>query len=462
MQRRLTLALLATALAAIVLVGAGVLTLARIGAEREARDRVAVQLDAVVELVERSGRANDIGPVVARLGDAFDGVTIDLGILGPNGGLRSLRRDRNNNDIGPALDAASVSTAGSGEAVYTRVGDRVRGIRTVDVELPSQFSGASGIVIVQSQVATIGARARLWFVLSGAIVLLGAALVASLLARRFVRPIRQATAAAASIAGGDLGVRVPVVGTDEIADLGAGINNMAAELERGRAAEQQFLLSVSHDLRTPLTAIRGFGEALEDGTAVDAQKAGAVITHHANRLGRLVSDLLDLGKLEARQFRFAMRPIDAATVIRAAATGAEPQARERGVVISAAADDTAMVHADPDRLGQIVANLIENALAFAESSVDITVAASDGFVAVTVADDGPGIDSADLPHVFERLYVTKLVPERSESSSGLGLAIVRELTLAMGGTVHAAPRGGGGTSMVVRFPALPTAPPPPA
>ncbi len=462
MQRRLTLALLGTALAAIVLVGAGVLALARIGAEREARDRVAIQLAAVVELVERNGRANDIGPIVGRFGDAFDGVTIDVGLLGPTGDLLSLRRDRNGADIGPGLDPDTVSAARDGVVIYTRIGDRIRGIRTVDVDLPRQASGATGVVIVQSQVATIGARARLWFVLSGAIVLLGAALVASLLARRFVRPIRQATAAAASIADGDLGVRVPVVGTDEIADLGAGINNMAAELERGRAAEQQFLLSVSHDLRTPLTAIRGFGEALEDGTAVDAKKAGAVITHHANRLGRLVSDLLDLGKLEARQFRFDMRPIDAAPVVRATASGAELQAQERGVVISATADDPSMVHADPDRLGQIVANLIENALAFADSSVEITVATSDGFVTVTVADDGPGIHSADLPHVFERLYVTKLVPERSESSSGLGLAIVRELTLAMGGSVQAASRRGGGTAMVVRLPALPPGPPAPA
>lgn len=454
MQRRLTLALVATAVAAIVLVGLGVLGFASIGAERDAEQRLEAQLDAVVELVERTGRPSDIGPAIGRLGDAFDGSTIDVGLIGPNGNLRAIRSSRGEpSAAGPPLESDDVSAVEAGETVYTRVDGRLRGIRRIDVQL-DQLPQATGVVIIQTNVATIGREARLWFLVSASIVLFGAAAAAAALAKRFVRPIRQATEATAAIASGDLGVRVPVAGSDELAALGTGINEMAAELERGRAAEQQFLLSVSHDLRTPLTALRGYGEALEDGTATDTARAGAVISHHAQRLGRLVGDLLDLGKLEARQFRFDIQTIDAADVVTAAANGAHPVAEERGLNIVVAADTEAFVAADPDRLGQIVANLIENALAFARTSIDVSVETVGGEVQITVGDDGPGIAEADLPHVFDRLYVTKLVPDRSETPSGLGLAIVRELSHAMGGSVAATRGARGGTAMVVRLPGM--------
>ncbi len=227
---------------------------------------------------------------------------------------------------------------------------------------------------------------------------------------------------------------------------------MAAELERGRAAEQQFLLSVSHDLRTPLTALRGFGEALEDGTMTDTARAGAVISHNANRLGRLVGDLLDLGKLEAKQFRFHISNFDAAEVVGATAAGLVPSAAERSIAVVIDTPAPVVVTADPDRLGQAVANLVENATTFAASTVTVSLSTEGTEAVITVADDGPGIDPADLPHVFERLYVTKLVPERSESSSGLGLAIVRELVGAMDGRVDAIAPPGGGTAMVLRLP----------
>lgn len=451
MQRRITLALVGTALAAILLVGAGVLGFASIGAGRDAQQRVELQLEAVADLVAQADGSGDLGPVVGRLGDAFDNSTIEVGVLGPDGNLRSPRRNRTPSGLGPPLSDDEAGSVRAGEPLFTRIGGDLRGVQRVDVT--EQLQRADVVVVVTTRVATIGSEARLWFVLSAGIVLIGATVGSAALARRFVRPIRQATAATAAIASGDLGVRVPVHGDDEIADLGLGVNTMAAELERGRAAEQQFLLSVSHDLRTPLTALRGYGEALEDGTATDSTRVGSIITHHANRLGRLVGDLLDLGKLEARQFRFDMRTLDAADVVRTAAFGAQPRARDEGVRIETADTGPAMLTADPDRLGQIAANLIENAVTFASTAVRVSVSSTVNETVITVSDDGPGIDPIDLPHVFERLYVTKLVPERSETSSGLGLAIVRELTNAMGGTVEATLPEDGGTAMVVRFPA---------
>lgn len=448
MQRRITIALLATALAAILLVGLGVLGLASIGAERDARERVVAQIDVVTELVDQGASGVDLGPAIERLGQTLDNSIISIGRLEADGELMMSRRATATRDLGPPLDEDELEQVFAGDAAITSIGGEVRGVRLVDLT----GGRATTVVIVQRQVATIGSEARVWFLLSGVAVLAGAAIAASILARRFVQPIRRATAATEAIAGGDLGVRVPVDGNDEIADLGSGINTMAAELERGRAAEQQFLLSVSHDLRTPLTALRGFGEALEDGTVTDTAKAGAIISHNANRLGRLVGDLLDLGKLEARQFRFDIQNFDAAEVVSATATGLAPSANERDIDIIVNTPQATVVSADPDRLGQAVANLVENATTFASAKVTVSLMSDGPQAVITVADDGPGISADDLPHVFERLYVTKLVPERSESSSGLGLAIVRELIGAMDGSVEVTSPQEGGTAMVIRLP----------
>lgn len=449
MQRRITIALLATALSAILLVGLGVLGLASIGAERDASDRVAAQLEAATDVADRGRRDSDLGDSIDRLGAALDNSTITLARISDDGVLTVNPRGPSGRDLGPPLDDQELEQVRNGDAVLTRVGGELRGIQQLGDGTVNRGTMA---VVIQRQVATIGQDARVWFLISAGAVLLGATLAASILARRFVRPIRRATAATEAIARGELDVRVPVDGNDEIADLGSGINTMAAELERGRAAEQQFLLSVSHDLRTPLTALRGFGEALEDGTVTDTARAGEVITHNANRLGRLVGDLLDLGKLEAKQFRFDLHHFDATDVVSATAAGLAPSANERNVELTIRASPPIIVRADPDRLGQAVANLVENATFFASSTVIVSLDTDGPDAVITVADDGPGIDEADLPHVFERLYVTKLVPERSESSSGLGLAIVRELTNAMGGRVDAVRPRAGGTAMVMRLP----------
>jgi len=448
MQRRITIALLGTALAAILLVGLGVLGLASIGAERDARERVIAQLDAVAELVGQSSDPAERGPALARLGDAFENSTIAIGRLDASGALTTNPRNGSTQRVEPALDEGALEQVRDGEPVFTRVGGDLRGVQ----QLNGRNGRGNSVVIIQRQVATIGDEARVWFLVSAGVVLAGAALAASVLARRFVQPIRRATAATNAIANGDLGVRVPVDGNDEIADLGLGVNTMAAELERGRAGEQQFLLSVSPDLRTPLTALRGFGEALEDGTVTDTARAGAVISHNANRLARLVGDLLDLGKLEAKQFRFDIENFDAAEVVAATAAGLAPSAAERDVELIIDTGSPVIVCADPDRLGQAVANLVENATSFASSTVTVSLGSEGTEAVITVADDGPGINPVDLPHVFERLYVTKLVPERSESSSGLGLAIVRELVGAMDGSIQAISPPVGGTAMVIRLP----------
>ncbi|MEZ5249914.1 MAG: HAMP domain-containing sensor histidine kinase [Ilumatobacteraceae bacterium] len=239
---------------------------------------------------------------------------------------------------------------------------------------------------------------------------------------------------------------------DELDQLSRDVNEMAGTLERSRALEQQFLLSVSHDLRTPLTSIRGYAEAIADGAA-DPQRAAAVISAESRRLERLVADLLDLAKVQASSFSLELEPLDLAQLAEVAVDGFAPDATDRGLLLQAITPPLAVtVDADRDRLGQVAANLIENAMKYATTGVVVRVDTVGGRAVFTVTDDGAGIDPADLPHVFERLYVARRQPARRESSSGLGLAIVSQLVEAMGGEVSVTSEVGHGTTFAVMLP----------
>ena len=239
---------------------------------------------------------------------------------------------------------------------------------------------------------------------------------------------------------------------DEVADLSRSINAMAEALERSRGLEQQFLLSVSHDLRTPLTSIRGYAEAMADGTGLPAEHAGTVILSESRRLERLVRDLLELAHLDARSFSLRSDVVELDDLVAACADGFAPEAAAAGVAITVRAVP-AVVHGDHDRLAQVVANLLENGLKYATSELVVRVASDGGRARVSVDDDGPGIAPVDLPHVFDRLYVARHQPVRRESASGLGLAIVRELVAAMGGTTGAEPSPTGGARLWIELPA---------
>ncbi len=321
------------------------------------------------------------------------------------------------------------------------------------LDLPQQRLAV--IVLTQQANAGLGPAAR-YFALAAALTALLALLAAMIAGRRFTQPIRAASRATTLIASGQLSTRLPDPGAghhDELADLARNVNSMAESLERSRMLEHQFLLSVSHDLRTPLTSIRGYAEALSDGT-VDPVRSAAVIKSEARRLERLVADLLDLAKLQASSFSLRNEPIDLSQLALVAGQGFEPDAAERNIqLIVQPWPSPLMVTADHDRLAQVVANLVENALKFATRTVHVATVADHGWAVATVRDDGPGISPQDLPHVFERLYVARHQPARAENSSGLGLAIVHQLVSAMGGQVWVTSELGAGTTFGLRIPA---------
>ena len=308
------------------------------------------------------------------------------------------------------------------------------------------------IVVVARRIdAGLGPAFRLFVWASGATILLALG-AAYLLGRQLSKPIREASAATQQIAAGHLGTRLtepPATQHDELAELARNVNGMAATLERSRGLEQQFLLSVSHDLRTPLTSIRGYAEAIDDGN-VDPKRAAVVIRAESARLERLVADLLDLATLQARAFTFAIGPVDLSAAVHTAtdaAAGSQP-----GITFHPVTSGPLTARADPDRLAQVLANLVENAGKYARGTVLVSVRAEREWAVVTVDDDGPGIAPHDLPHVFERLYVARDRPQRRENSSGLGLAIVRELVVGMGGEVAAGAAPKGGARLSCRLP----------
>jgi two-component system sensor histidine kinase BaeS len=212
--------------------------------------------------------------------------------------------------------------------------------------------------------------------------------------------------------------------------------------------ERQFLMSVSHDLRTPLTSIRGFAEAIADGAATDTTRAAEVISSESRRLERLVGDLLELAKLEARHFSLDAHQVDLADVVANAAEGFRPAANELGLDLDIDVPEAFDARADGDRVAQVVANLVENGMKYAASYIEVVMHVDGPSVTIVVGDDGPGIGEDELPRVFEPLYQSTRAVGR-QVGTGLGLAIVHELVVAMGGEVRAESGPLGGTRVMV-------------
>jgi two-component system sensor histidine kinase BaeS len=248
-------------------------------------------------------------------------------------------------------------------------------------------------------------------------------------------------------------VPVPVEGSRELAALASSFNDMADQLERARAAERAFLLSVSHELKTPLTAIRGYAEALEEG-ALPMEEGIEVIQREAARLEALVQDLLQLARMNRSEFSVRSEPIDLAAAASEAAKRYEAKARSFGVQLAVVADGPAPALGDGGRMLQVVSNLVENALRLTPAGGLVSIHVAPG--ALTVADTGPGLKPDELPHAFERFYLTSRYRGERPVGTGLGLAIVKQLVESMGGRVEVASAPGGPTEFTVRLPSAPT------
>lgn len=277
-----------------------------------------------------------------------------------------------------------------------------------------------------------------------------AALIAFLLARAIARPVRRVAEATRGLADSAAEPPlVPVEGPRELALLAESFNEVAVALARAREAERAFLLSVSHELKTPLTAIRGYAEGLGEG-ALPADDAAATILRESHRLERLVGDLLDLARMNKAEFSVRREPLDLAAIAQEALSRYEAQARDFGVTLEATGGDGATAIGDADRALQVVSNLVENALRLAPAGGLVRIVTEPG--SIRVEDTGPGLRPEDLEQAFDRFYLYDRYGRERPVGTGLGLAIVKELAQGMGGGVSAESTPGRLTVFTVRLP----------
>ncbi|TDB81676.1 cell wall metabolism sensor histidine kinase WalK [Micromonospora sp. KC721] len=277
-----------------------------------------------------------------------------------------------------------------------------------------------------------------------------------LVSRRVLRPIEALTSASRRLGAGDLTERVPVVGQDELAVLARSFNRMADSLQRGEERQRRLIADVAHELRTPLANVRGYLEALKDGVVDPGPALFASLHEEAVLQQRIVDDLQDLALAEAGALVYHHSVVDLAELLETCRIAHQAVADAAGVLLLASAAGPTLVNADPDRLRQVLGNLVTNALrATAAGSVTLTATQAGAQAAITVADTGTGITPEHLPYVFDRFWRADAARGRSTGGSGLGLAIVRQIVADHGGTVSVASELGVGTTFEIRLPLLP-------
>ncbi len=228
------------------------------------------------------------------------------------------------------------------------------------------------------------------------------------------------------------------------------------EARRAEATRRDFVANASHELRTPIAAIRAAAETLLSGAVDDPAAARAfieIVSRHAERLARLTQDLLDLSRIESRQLRLEAVPVDLAGIVRQVAELLQDSARAKGLSLSSEIPPGTLVRGDGRALEQVLVNLVENGIKYtAQGGVTVKAGRADGSCTIVVADTGPGIERHHLPRIFERFYRVDPGRSREQGGTGLGLAIVKHLVMAMGGDVDVE-SGSEGSRFAVRLPA---------
>jgi two-component system OmpR family sensor kinase len=474
LRGRLVLAFVAVAVLAAVLIGVITLSLIRLLPERGLEQQLADQAQAVSD--------TGAGPLPARqlcvLARVLRRGETEVYLLSADAVPRRLARCQAPNRRGPVVPVPEVNLAaalaqrrvvtGTGDGLAWAVAPASRPPRAVQAGPAGRPApGARGGVLLVHEVGSLGLSLLpivAWrLLLATALAVAVAAPAAWLLAGRLTAPLGRLVAAARRVGEGDLSTRVQVDGDGEVAEVATAFNDMAAGLERAQGEQRAFLASVGHELKTPLTTVQGYTEALLDGTVDDpAERRRSLVRVHAEtiRLARLVQDLLDLARLGRGQF--AVSPVDAdvGAVLREAAAAAAERAAPRQVTVTTRLPGSLHAHVDPGRLRQVLDNLLDNATRSSPPGRQVLVAArplDGGGVEAAVADQGPGIAAEDLAHAFDRGYLWSRYRGTREVGSGLGLAIVKALCDAMGVTIRAESGNGGGTAFRLILPPARTA-----
>jgi len=314
---------------------------------------------------------------------------------------------------------------------------------------PPPELGASSFEVLYSAIGR-------FFIWGGLLAVAAAVVLAFLLSRRILAPVKALSSAAQGLGRGDFSRRVQVDDRTELGSLASAFNSMANDLERAEKLRRSMVADLAHELRTPLSNIRGYLEAVRDGVVKPDAAMIESVDEEAALLSRLVDELQDLSLAEAGELILLRRAEDVAGLLRR--TASAEQARATGKRISLSVDlpeGLPPVDVDAQRISQVLHNLLENALAHTGEGGSITLSAErqGDWVEVSVADTGEGIPSEDLPNVFERLYRVDKSRARATGGSGLGLTIARRLVEAHGGTIEVRSELGKGSRFSFTVPA---------
>jgi two-component system sensor histidine kinase BaeS len=310
--------------------------------------------------------------------------------------------------------------------------------------------------LVFTTAAGAGSQPIAWpWVLVAASAALALALVVSwYVTRRVTRPITRVARTATAIAAGDRSARAQVSAPGELGELARAFDSMADDLARAERARRNLAADVAHELRTPLAALQAGLEELRDGYADPDTQRLAGLHDQSLRLTRIVGDLAELSEAESAALSLSVADVDVNVLVTGAVADREAQLRAAGLSVGTRLHPEPLyVCGDADRLHQALGNLLSNAARYCAPGDDVTLATApgpSGWVRVEVADTGPGIDPAELPRVFDRFF--RGCSSRAVGGTGIGLAVVRELIAAHGGTVDAASSQGEGTCFTLTLP----------
>ena len=303
-----------------------------------------------------------------------------------------------------------------------------------------------------ARISALVNRSLLWAGIGAAV--LGTMLV-WLLSRRTLAPLQNLGAAARRLGGGDLAHRADTTGPTEIRELAHSFNAMAEGLEEAERQRRNLTADVAHELRTPLSNIQGYLEAIRDGLAAPTPETLDTLHGQAMHLSRLVEDLRLLAQVEAGALQLQLSPTGMEELLQSSVEAVRPRADTKGIDLSLdAAPSLPRVYLDATRISQVIGNLLENAITHTPENGRVTLSAraAGRAIEVTVSDTGPGIAPEDLPRLFDRFYRTDPSRDRSTGGAGLGLTIARRLVEAHGGAIEVESGLGEGSIFTVRLP----------
>lgn len=293
----------------------------------------------------------------------------------------------------------------------------------------------------------------IWISLAG---LLLALLLAMVWARWFLRPIHQVMQGARTLASGNYEVSVPVSGNNELAELAANFNRLARTLARNEQLRRQWIVDISHELRTPIAVIGGEVEAILDGIRQPTPERMAALHTEIGALGKLVDDLHLLSLADQASLKLALAPVDLGALVQEQLIHFEPRLAQQGLTLRLETDgaESLTMQADARRLSQLVGNLLENSLRYTDAGGEVRVrlGAAGEQLRLEVQDSKPGVPDGERAKIFDRLYRVDRSRSRALGGSGLGLAICREIVLAHGGSIHAENSPLGGLAICIELP----------